>query len=153
MYLKDYTPAFGVFRISVRCHPPSKRKYSTSGSPCQKRSTYIDFAENQLSPSLISLSLLTATHPSTLQRTQVRSSDLPIFNLVTVRSLGFGSKEFNCQFCFKPLAFATPTPIGLSCAKPFKLLAHYTKGTSSDLKVTSNDCLPVRFHLLFQPLY
>ena len=43
--------AFGVFRISVRLLPPSKQKYSTSTSQ-QRRSTYIDFVENQLKPSL-----------------------------------------------------------------------------------------------------
>jgi len=123
---------FGVCRVSVRYYPPSKRQYSTS-TPHQKRSTYIDFAENQLSPSLISLSLLTATHPSTLQRTQVRSSDLAIFNLVTVRSLGFGSKAFNWSFFFKRFAFTGPPPNGLSFAKNFNLLVHYTKGKLSKL--------------------
>jgi len=47
----DFIVVFGVFRISVRCHPPSKQKFSTP-TIYQKHSTYIDFVENQLKPSL-----------------------------------------------------------------------------------------------------
>jgi len=59
----------------------------------QKRSTYIDFAENQLSPSLISLSPLSSNHPSILQHTRVRSFTVCYhnsLNLFKLRSLGFG---------------------------------------------------------------
>jgi len=59
---------------------------------CKTRSTLIDFAKNQLCPSLISLSPLTTAHPSILQHTQVQSfkADSDPFDLATVRSLGFG---------------------------------------------------------------
>ena len=55
--------------------------------------TSIYFAENQLSPSLISLSLPSSTHPPHFQLWWVRSSTrfYPRFNLVKDRSLGFGS--------------------------------------------------------------
>jgi len=91
---------------------------------------------------LISLSPLIATHPSILQHTRVRSSDRQIINLVTIRSLGFGSKVFNFSLYFELLAFTTSTPIGLNFAKNLKLLAHYTKGTSSG-------CCPFRLFVTF----
>jgi hypothetical protein len=47
----DYLVVFGVFWISVRWLPPSKQKFSTP-TIYQKHSTYIDFVENQLKPSL-----------------------------------------------------------------------------------------------------
>lgn len=58
----------------------------------KKYSTYIDFVENQLFPSLISLSPLTTNHPNLLQQTRVRSSKICyyFFNLFMVRSLSFG---------------------------------------------------------------
>jgi len=61
------------------------------------RSTSIDFAENQLFPSLISLSPLGTSHPCILQHTWVRSSKMcyHIFNLLMPRSLGFGSHCIN----------------------------------------------------------
>ena len=52
------------------------------------------FTQNQLSPGLISLSLLRTAHPSTLQRTRVRTSTLKqvaCFILAIRRSPGFGS--------------------------------------------------------------
>ena len=53
--------------------------------------TSIVFGENQLSPSLIGLSPLPTTHPSSFQPTSVRSSTrcYPGFNLVMGRSLRF----------------------------------------------------------------
>jgi hypothetical protein len=47
----DYNVVFGVFWISAGRLPPSKQKFSTPTS-YQKHSTYIDFVENQLKPSL-----------------------------------------------------------------------------------------------------
>src|ERR1700722_18663296 len=59
--------------------------------------TYIAFAENQLFPSLISLSPLATTHPRHFQQTPVRPSSrcYPAFSLVMARSLGFGSNPTN----------------------------------------------------------
>lgn len=71
-----------------------------------KRSTSIDFAENQLSLSLISLSPLITNHPSILLHTRVRSSKFSkkFFNLFMIRSLSFGSYFINFnrpyQTCF-----------------------------------------------------
>src|SRR6185312_44262 len=52
--------------------------------------TSIYFVENQLSPSLISLSPLTESHPNPIQRIPVQSFSPSAFNLLTVRSQGFG---------------------------------------------------------------
>jgi hypothetical protein len=76
------------------------------------------------------ISLLTATHPSILQHALVRSSDCEVLNLVTVRSLGFGSKTSNWKCFFSHYAFTWFSPNGLNFARDFNLLAPYTKGTS-----------------------
>jgi hypothetical protein len=57
-----------------------------------------------------------------------------IINLAMVSSLGFGSKKFNYALFFQTIAFTSPPPNGLSFAKNFKLLAHYTKGKFYRLK-------------------
>ena len=64
---------------------------------------------------MISLSPLPTAHPSFFQQTPVRSSSgcYPTFNLTMARSLGFGSNPTNLIALFR-LAFAAPTPIGLS---------------------------------------
>ena len=73
------------------------------------------FAENQLSPSLIGLSPLTTGHPLRFQPKWVRASTESYlrFTLPMARSLGFGSNPCNSSALFR-LAFATPTPNGLS---------------------------------------
>jgi len=63
-----------AFSGSKDSHPPFKRSYSTSIQKLKKLFTYINFTENQLSSSLISLSPLTASHPSILQHTRVQPS-------------------------------------------------------------------------------
>ena len=77
--------------------------------------TSIVFAENQLFPGLIGLSPLNTTHPRIFQHSPVRSSSAcyRTFNLVMPRSPGFGSNASNSVALFR-LAFAAPTPIGLS---------------------------------------
>ena len=64
-------------------------------------STYIDFAENQLFPSSIGFSPLGASHPRLLQQTWVQSfrKFYLSFNLLTPRSLGFGSNWLNSTCC------------------------------------------------------
>ena len=81
-----------------------------------RRSTSIDFAENQLSPGLIGLSPLTTGHPLLLQQKWVRSSSecYLTFNLPMVSSPGFGSHASNFIFALFRLGFPAPTPIGLS---------------------------------------
>ena len=63
----------------------------------QARSTSIDFAENQLSPSLLGLSPLSTSHPRLLPQAWVRSSKAYYrrFNLLMERALGFGSRAWN----------------------------------------------------------
>ena len=77
--------------------------------------TSIYFAENQLSPGLISLSLLSTSHPLNFQLEWVRSSTrfYPRFNLLMDRSPGFGSTPCHLFALFE-LAFASATPIGLT---------------------------------------
>ena len=60
------------------------------------RSTSIDFAENQLSPSSIGFSPLIISHLRLLPQTWVRSSKTyyRFFNLLMTRSLGFGSSKW-----------------------------------------------------------
>ena len=65
------------------------------------------FDENQLSPSLISLSLLSTTHPRSFQQSLVRTSTrfYSCFILVMDSSLGFGSTTCNIN-ALLTLAFA-----------------------------------------------
>ena len=80
-----------------------------------RRYTSIYFAENQLSPSLISLSLRSSGHPLNFQLQWVRSSTqfYPRFNLPKDRSLGFGSTPCYLVALFG-LGFPTASPIGLT---------------------------------------
>jgi hypothetical protein len=63
-----------------------------------RRSTSIDFAENQLFPGLIGLSPLAAAHPRLFQQAWVRPSSgcYPTFSLAAARSPGFGSHAGDC---------------------------------------------------------
>src|SRR5688572_23732770 len=93
------------------------------------------FGENQLSPSLIGLSPLPTAHPPGFQPWWVRSStrSYPRFNLAMGRSLRFGSRTRDSDALFG-LAFATPTPHGLSSPRIANSQAHSSKGTPSPLK-------------------
>src|SRR5690606_10294730 len=75
--------------------------------------TSIYFGENQLSPGLISLSLLSTPHPLAFQRQWVRSSRwcYPPFNLDMDRSHGFRVYELRLNALLR-LAFAAAPPIG-----------------------------------------
>ena len=55
------------------------------------------------------------------------------------RSLGFGSDPTN-SFALLRLAFAAPTPNGLSLLDETKSMTHYTKGTLSGRKGPPTDC-------------
>ena len=98
-----------------------------------RRSTSIDFVENQLSPSLISLSPLATSHPYILQQIWVRSSKqfYLVFNLLMARSLDFGSHSGNIFTVFM-FAFTSPPPNGLS------LLSEWTRWPIMQ-KVPSHD--------------
>ena len=113
--------------------------------------TSIAFAENQLSPALIGLSPLTTDHPSLFQQTTVRPSSAcyRTFSLSMARSTGFGSNPTNLFALFR-LAFAAPTPLGLS------LLPTETRGPIIQ-KVRRHPCglrllVGIRFQVSFTPL-
>lgn len=80
--------------VRYRFGQPSPKECSTPKDIFNERSTYIDFAENQLSPSSFGFSPLVTSHPRLLPQTWVRSSRkyYPSFNLLMTRSLGFGFK-------------------------------------------------------------
>jgi hypothetical protein len=122
-----------------------------------KCSTSIDFVENQLLPSLISLSPLLTNHLRILPHTWVQPStvNLTSFNLFMSRSLGFGSFY---SYSIRPfrLVFTTLT-FKFKLAWIKKLLAHYAKGKRSLYIKASIDCqqkvsytislsIPVLFH-------
>jgi len=94
------------------------------------RYTLIYFVECQLSPSLISLSLLFTTHLSLLQQTPVQSSPSfhTCFNLVINRSLGFGSNILNFRNFLTRFRFTYYFLLSL-LSLHINSLTHYTKGT------------------------
>jgi len=73
------------------------------------------FGEYQLFPGLISLSLLSTTHPRGFQPSSVRAfiSRYRDFTLAMDRSPGFGSTPCDYDALFR-LAFASAPPIGLT---------------------------------------
>ena len=93
--------------------------------------TSIAFEENQLSPSLISLSLLSTTHPLPLQREWVRASSTcyRTFTLVMDRSPGFGSNSADLSPISDSVSLRLPYSVKL--ANKSNSLTHYTKGTHS----------------------
>lgn len=130
-------------------------KGRSTGSLGLTRTANTAFAENQLSPRLISLSLRSPTHPSILQHTRVRASTglAASFTLVRDRSRGFGSSprdsdgcppRFHCAFVsllrLAPLALTRSfimlkvrcgrSPPSTTCQLPrfglsFTVLVHY----------------------------
>ena len=77
--------------------------------------TSIAFEENQLSPSLISLSLQSTTHPNLFQQIPVRASSryYPTFTLVMDRSPGFGSTPSDCRPIQTRFPYASPIRLSL----------------------------------------
>jgi hypothetical protein len=93
--------------------------------------TSIAFEENQLSPSLISLSLLSTTHPLLFQQEWVRTSSqcYLTFILVMDRSPGFGSTHIDLTPYLDSVSLRLPYSVKLANAS--NSLTHYTKGTQS----------------------
>ena len=91
-------------------------------SSATRGGTSIHFGENQLFPSLISLSLRSTAHPLNFQLRWVRPSTrfYPRFTLAMDRSPGFGSARRNYIALFR-LGFPTAPPYGLT------LLRHATR--------------------------
>src|SRR5574343_1968329 len=93
--------------------------------------TSIAFGENQLSPSLISLSPLSTSHPLAFQRQWVRTSSAcyGTFILLMDRSLGFGSTPSNLTPYSDSVSLRLPYTVNLATEN--NSLTHYTKGTQS----------------------
>ena len=83
---------------------------------------------------MISLSLLSTTHPLPFQREWVRASSAcyRTFTLVMDRSLGFGSTPRDYSPYSDSVSLRLPYTVKLATAS--KSLTHYTKGTQSPLR-------------------
>ena len=122
-----------------------------------ERFTSINFAENQLSLSLIGLSPLASTHLRLLQQTSVRPSKYfyPFFSLVKARSLSFGSNKKNLRTFHTRFCFASTFPF-----KPcfFYLLAdplckRYTDASKRSHRLNDSFLFQVLFHSLVKVLF
>lgn len=144
---------FSVFEVCIGLVVLSRTPSRHSALPPRvitRGATSIAFEENQLSPSLISLSLLSTTHPLPFQREWVRTSRecyLP-FILVMDRSLGFGSTHIDLSPYSDSVSLRLPYSVKL--ANESNSLTHYTKGTQS-LRTNPKLLLLVRtrFQVLF----
>lgn len=144
---------FSVFEVCIGLASLSRPPSRHSALPPRvipRGATSIAFEENQLSPSLISLSLLSTTHPLPFQREWVRTSSecYLTFILAMDRSLGFGSTLID----FSPYSDSVSLrlPYSVKLANKSNSLTHYTKGTQS-LRINPKLLLLVRtrFQVLF----
>jgi hypothetical protein len=109
---------------------PSPKQCSTPQSFAQG-ATSIAFEENQLSPSLFSLSLLATPHPHLLQQMWVRASTscYRSFTLDMASSPGFGSIPSDLTPSSDSVSLRLPYSVKLATKN--HSLTHYTKGTQS----------------------
>lgn len=128
---------------TIRALPPA-RSYA-QGYP----SRY--FEENQLSLSLIGLSLLSTPHPNIFQHEPVRSSTSCYrrFNLDMDRSLSFGSTSSNLARCSHSLSLRLRYWLNLAAER--KSQAHYAKGMRSHLAALPH-FVSTGFQVLLTPL-
>jgi hypothetical protein len=122
---------YNTFRLIIKITLPQKYK--------KYHSTQIDFVENQLSQSLISLSPLTTIHPRILQHARVRSSNLKRFSTWSwldhfASGINKVTKIFSVRH-FKKNKLATL----------INLLVHYAKGT---LKLLTSIEIRIKFQIL-----
>ena len=122
-----------------------------------KRFTSINFAENQLSLSLIGLSPLASNHPRLLQQTSVRPSKsfYPFFSLFKARSLSFGSNKkntrtFHTRFC---LASTLPFKHSSSYLLADPLCKRYTDLPYREVRLNGHFLFQVLFHSLVKVLF
>jgi hypothetical protein len=144
---------FSVFEVCIGLVVLSRTPSRHSALPPRvitRGATSIAFEENQLSPSLISLSLLSTTHPLPFQREWVRTSSecYLTFILAMDRSLGFGSTHIDLSPYSDSVSLRLPYSVKLANAS--NSLTHYTKGTQS-LRTNPKLLLLVRtrFQVLF----
>ena len=114
------------------------------------------FGENQLSPGLISLSLLPTAHPHIFQHMWVRSSTkfYQRFNLAMGSSLGFGSAARDYFALFR-LGFPTATPNGLTLPRTTTrcLIMQKVRGHSEELPLFVGIRFQGLFHFPFGDLF
>ena len=135
---------FSVFEVCIGLVVLSRTPSRHSALPPRvitRGATSIAFEENQLSPSLISLSLLSTTHPLPFQREWVRTSSqcYLTFILVMDRSLGFGSTHIDLSPFSDSVSLRLPYSVKLANAS--NSLTHYTKGTQSLRASNTLPCL------------
>ena len=122
-----------------------------------KRFTSINFAENQLSLSLIGLSPLASNHPRLLQQTSVRPSKsfYPFFSLFKARSLSFGSNKKNTRTLHTRFCLASTLPFKHSSsyllADP--LCKRYTDLPYREVRLNGHFLFQVLFHSLVKVLF
>ena len=135
-------------RFGKPYQPPSRNSALPPATTSQG-ATSIAFEENQLSPSLISLSLLSTTHPLPFQREWVRTSSTcyRTFILVMDRSPGFGS--IRCDSSPYSDSVSLRLPYSVKLANASNSLTHYTKGTQSHNLVVLLLLVCIRFQVLF----
>src|SRR5579862_560934 len=106
-------------------------KQCSTPLPLARGATSIAFEENQLSPSLFSLSLLATSHPHLLQQMWVRASTscYRSFTLDMASSLGFGSIPSDSSPFSDSVSLRLPFSVKLATKN--HSLTHYTKGTQS----------------------
>jgi hypothetical protein len=143
-----YFPVFAVCIGLVSPFGPPSRHSALPPGVIIRGATSIAFEENQLSPSLISLSLLSTTHPLPFQREWVRTSSqcYLTFILAMDRSLGFGSTHIDYAPYSDSVSLRLPYSVKLANAS--NSLTHYTKGTQSFLTE-----LLLLVHIRFQVLF
>jgi hypothetical protein len=136
-----YFPVFAVCIGLVSPFGPPSRHSALPPGVIIRGATSIAFEENQLSPSLISLSLLSTTHPLPFQREWVRTSSqcYLTFILVMDRSLGFGSNNIDLSPYSDSVSLRLPYSVKL--ANAINSLTHYTKGTQSQNKSALTACM------------
>jgi hypothetical protein len=102
--------------------------------------TSIYFEENQLSPSLVSLSPLFTGHRMTFQRQLVRASTKCYlrFTLPINSSLGFGFTECDSNRPIKTRFRYGYTSLRFNLATPSNSPAHYAKGTRSPIALAGH---------------
>jgi hypothetical protein len=149
IHLPVFVVCIGLVELS---RPPSRHSALPQIGNSQG-TTSIAFEENQLSPGLISLSLLSTTHPLLFQQKWVRASKACYrpFTLVMDRSPGFGSTIADYSPYSDSVSLRLPYPVKL--ANSSNSLTHYTKGTQSPLTLRGFHCLyALGFRFYFTPL-
>ena len=148
---------FSVCHDLVPLSQPAPKQCFTPKQPLllHNRCASTHFEENQLAPSSISISPLTAAHPTIFQHRRVRTSTwyYPSFILATVRSPGFGSMKSDnvcpVRTCFRcgsrNVSLTQPLPISR------RLILQQARG---QFFVNLPLIVSLRFHVLFHsPLH